>query len=242
MCSKRGEKVILAAASMDIPSKKASPTPSQARAHADHDKPGVDVPADVQRQLPSLAKLHALDECISEKLSNRYMMLDKGSNREYIEATFLVQEPLIDEALCRLAVAQILKDVNYPRSPLPGYVKAAATSVMHKMIRRAGYDTIQLLLSLGPDIDMLDHRGMSLLESICDHWYYSKTAPERMRWEEVAKLLIDEGCDWTVLGNQEEKTSSFVFQTQKGDALRQVLQVYVQQKGNFVADIVVDAK
>lgn len=229
----------MSAAAMEIPIKKAVPPQSQAPPHAGHEKLGDDVPADIRTQLPSLSKLHALDKRISEKI---YMRLAKDPNQEYMQATFSLQDTLIDEALCRLVIAQILKDVNYPRNPLPKYVKAAADSVMQDVIVCAGYDTIQLLLSLGPDIDKIDYRGKSLLETICDRWHYSEKAPERKRREDVAKLLIDEGCDWSVLGKQEEKEPGFVWQRQRDDALRQSLQGYAQQKKKFAVEVVVEAK
>ncbi|KAF3403195.1 hypothetical protein DPV78_004126 [Talaromyces pinophilus] len=92
---------------------------------------------------------------------------------------------------CRLAVAQLLKDIQYPRHQLPDPAKTVVAAVLsegvgNKVLR---YDLLELLLSLLIDSGMDSSLSDNLLRRIvCSPFA-----------EKLGKRLVDEGYDWRVL-------------------------------------------
>jgi len=56
------------------------------------------------------------------------------------------------ELVCRLTIAQIMKDVNYPHNSLPIYVSEALKASLRYVSVSRGLDTVHLLRAMGAEI------------------------------------------------------------------------------------------
>lgn len=56
------------------------------------------------------------------------------------------------ELVCRITIAQIIKDVNYPYNPLPIYVSEASKASLRYVSVSRGLDTVHLLRAMGAEI------------------------------------------------------------------------------------------
>jgi hypothetical protein len=158
----------------------------------------TEIPFEIQ--LPSFIKMAVLCKDASYSRDSHQRMLERllcgyGTNFE---------------TQCRLAIAQILKDLNYPREQLPSYVQTVLNVAMNRAIGLGSDDMVDLLLSLPIDVNF-KYSGTTLLERATQgEWTADfvdkKRRKEDVHWrtgwkwrEYVAKRLIDEGCDWHLL-------------------------------------------
>jgi hypothetical protein len=80
------------------------------------------VPAEIQQRLPSLAKLKP------------FLKLPfTGTNETEEQFVIRFVEMNISELQCRLAIAQILKDIDAAREPIPTYVTSAIAAVLRRL-------------------------------------------------------------------------------------------------------------
>lgn len=81
------------------------------------------LPTGIQQRLPSLTKLQPFRERLNARTND--------PEHEIIKA-FLRPDVNEDtgDLLCRLAVAQIVKDTDFPHEPIPQYVKNAVTELL----------------------------------------------------------------------------------------------------------------
>jgi hypothetical protein len=83
------------------------------------------IPTDIRQRLPSLTKMQQFRRY-------PYTRIDEPKER-IIENFFDIRdEDDADDLQCRLAIAQIVKDTDLPREPIPQYVKDAITEVLRK--------------------------------------------------------------------------------------------------------------
>lgn len=138
-------------------------------------------PLRIVRELPSLARLvpHlpgvGMDVWASE------------TSQKFVEAALKPNKATRDME-CRLAIAQILKDVHYQHQLFPRYVSEAFNQIMPIAVLDATDDTIDLLLALGIDLNRKCN-NQTLLEVVC----------RKSRRIYVAERLVNEGCDCSVL-------------------------------------------
>jgi hypothetical protein len=64
-------------------------------------------------------------------------VFDEGSEEDFIQSAITSNLMKGDELECRLAIAQILKDVNFPHEPVPAYVVNAIRAILENPFHRA---------------------------------------------------------------------------------------------------------
>jgi hypothetical protein len=199
LCSKPASKVTVISGPMEAPTSESAVSQEQStssalitrkilRSATDSD----DVPQEIRRQLPSLTQM-------GRHVSLSAFWPDGNLNQVFVERLLSsedfeddIQDLRIDLRI-RLGVAQILKDVDYPRMPLPPYVRGALNTIMVRFLRSIKDDTADLLLSVGVDLNTKDKNNTTLI---------SKAVKENRGY--IARRLIDEGCDWEVFERCQE--------------------------------------
>lgn len=192
LCSKPASKIVISSAPMEAPRTKSSKLDNEAECSAQ-------IPIEIR--LPSLEKLASLPLVRGRRVA--------GSLLEYFGYRY-------DETQCRFVIAQILKDLNYPKEPFPSYVQEALNKIMYDVICWGSDDMVDLLLSLGVDINF-KHDGFktTLLERSTQGAWTAEFIQKKRRKEDIdwrtewkwreyaAKRLIDAGCDWHSLERED---------------------------------------
>ena len=194
LCSKPASKIIISSAPMEVPKPKSTNLGNEAES-------STQIPVGIQ--LLSLEKLASLP--VVSGYNKAGNLLDYfGDSYKY------------DETQCRFVIAQILKELNYPNEPFPLYVQEALNKIMYDVICQGSGDMVDLLLSLGVDINF-KHSGFktTLLERATQGAWTTEFIQKKQRKEDVdwktewkwqeyaAKRLIDAGCDWHSLEKED---------------------------------------
>lgn len=123
LCSKEVSKVIVSSAPMEVSASSSTTNSIVTRAVESASTNAYELPTEIHQRLPSLTKLQPF---------RKYLLARMNDPEQRIIQDFL--RPDVDEdtgdLLCRLAIAQILKDIDFPREPIPQYVKNAVIEVL----------------------------------------------------------------------------------------------------------------
>jgi len=144
LCSKPAVKVIVSSAPMETPISSRRQRLKQSPRSPPSPIYSEEIPAEIQRRLPSLTKIRPLIDAWDANVS-----INAGNPAQrFVKQALALDLIGSDELSCRLAVAQILKDVDFPREPMPSYVLRAAGEVLQERYRQRTEDIVDLLLSL----------------------------------------------------------------------------------------------
>lgn len=119
LCSKQVSTVIVSSAPMETPASSKS-TETTAVESASTDAYGI--PTEIQRRLPSLAKMQPFWKFSFTRMND--------PEERIIENFMRMNEDDTGDLQCRLAIAQILKDIDFPHEPIPQYAKNVITGVL----------------------------------------------------------------------------------------------------------------
>jgi hypothetical protein len=196
LCSKAASKIVISSAPMEMPKSAKPDIPT-------NEGNGDPVANKIERKLPSIVRMVKL--------------IDENDNTTAEDPSDLLLKQMVEgnsrnnEDQIRLAIAQVLKDVDYPRVAFPANVQSTFNQATYDTLWTEGSDDlVNLLLSLGVDVKF-KKSNLTLLHLACRgkwsaEYVERKAKGEDVDWrgqwiwrEAICKRLIDSGCDWSCL-------------------------------------------
>jgi hypothetical protein len=190
--------------------------------------------------VPRLPSLHKMDILMPREPEPWFAPPPRiPSNQDFVERLLTRSDETSGDLKCRLVIAQLLKDIDFPRERFPPYVQTAMNDVLHQAIKNASDDTVDLLLSLEVRVNCSSRP--SLLEEVCygklskEYWEKQRngedaTGIDGHEWREyVARRLIDEGCHWFSLKKNRAGDTNSDAQAARTLARKQMFE-YARQK------------